>query len=91
MLDTLDRLTPGSFPPIRRQSLQAPQVNLGYLCNQQCQHCHVDAGPRRTENMDATTIDLVIAKLEELRIEVLALQGGLKLCEVRSAFLRRNH
>ena len=41
--------------------------------------------------MDATTIDLVIAKLEELRIEVLALQGGLKLCEVRSAFLRRNH
>jgi radical SAM/Cys-rich protein len=76
MLETLDRLVPGSFPPIRRKSLQTLQVNLGYLCNQQCQHCHVDAGPRRTENMDASTIDLVIAKLEELAIEVLDLTGG---------------
>jgi radical SAM/Cys-rich protein len=76
MLDTLDRLLPGSFPPIRRRSLQTLQVNLGYRCNQQCQHCHVDAGPRRTENMDAATVDLVIAKLEELAIEVLDLTGG---------------
>lgn len=76
MLETLDRLVPGSFPPLRRKALQTLQVNLGYRCNQQCQHCHVDAGPRRTENMDATTIDLVISKLDELAIEVLDLTGG---------------
>ena len=76
MLETLDKLLPGDFPPIRRKSLQTLQVNLGYRCNQQCQHCHVDAGPRRTENMDGETIDLVIAKLGELAIEVLDLTGG---------------
>jgi radical SAM/Cys-rich protein len=76
MLDTLDRLLPGSFPPIRRRPLQTLQVNLGYRCNQQCQHCHVDAGPRRTENMDAATIQLVIDRLDPLRVEVLDLTGG---------------
>ena len=36
------------FPPIRREVLTTLQVNLGYLCNQTCVHCHVDAGPKRT-------------------------------------------
>ena len=37
------------------------QVNLGKLCNQACHHCHVDAGPKRSEVMSAATADRVIA------------------------------
>ena len=39
------------FPPIRRRKLETLQVNLGYRCNQSCTHCHVAAGPNRTEQM----------------------------------------
>ncbi|MBX9793252.1 MAG: arsenosugar biosynthesis radical SAM protein ArsS, partial [Burkholderiaceae bacterium] len=47
-----------------------------YRCNQSCLHCHVNAGPTRTEAMDATTADLVLAVLERRRIETLDLTGG---------------
>ncbi|MEM7542708.1 MAG: arsenosugar biosynthesis radical SAM (seleno)protein ArsS [Pseudomonadota bacterium] len=40
-----------SFPIIHRDALKAVQVNLGYRCNQACTHCHVEAGPKRTEEM----------------------------------------
>jgi radical SAM/Cys-rich protein len=76
MLSTLDRLTPGEFPPLRRRALDTLQVNLGYLCNQQCLHCHVAAGPRRSEIMDPATIDLVIDTLAQLGIPTLDLTGG---------------
>ena len=76
MLSTLDRLTPGEFPPLRRRALDTLQVNLGYLCNQQCLHCHVAAGPRRSEIMDQATIDLVIDTLAQLGIPTLDLTGG---------------
>jgi radical SAM/Cys-rich protein len=39
------------------------QVNVGKLCNQTCTHCHVDAGPHRTEIMSRETIDLVLEVL----------------------------
>ncbi len=76
MLDTRDHLTPSTFPPIRRDVLQTLQVNLGYLCNQSCQHCHVDAGPRRTEVMAEDTIADVLALLERSDIRTLDLTGG---------------
>jgi MoaA/NifB/PqqE/SkfB family radical SAM enzyme len=41
------------FPPLQRGALTTLQVNLGYRCNQACSHCHVDAGPNRTEMMEA--------------------------------------
>ena len=40
------------FPPLRRNRLDTLQVSLGYRCNQGCLHCHVNAGPNRTEMMD---------------------------------------
>ena len=52
------------------------QVNLGYLCNQTCTHCHVNAGPKRKELMDRITIDLVLEVLEERSITLLDLTGG---------------
>ena len=76
MLDTLKFLRNTDFPSIRRSRLQTLQVNLGYICNQQCLHCHVDAGPRRTEIMSRETVDDVIRFLRKQNISTLDLTGG---------------
>lgn len=52
------------------------QLNLGYLCNQSCVHCHVNAGPNRTELMSLEAIDSVIRILEQGQIKLLDLTGG---------------
>ena len=57
MLDSLPFLKNSDFPAITRNKLEILQVNLGYLCNLSCTHCHVNAGPKRTEIMDRATID----------------------------------
>lgn len=76
MIDTSARLFPGTFPAIHRGRLTTLQVNLGYLCNQQCQHCHVNAGPRRTESMSGETVAQVLQVLRDGRIATLDLTGG---------------
>ena len=48
------------FPALQRSALTTLQVNLGYLCNLSCVHCHVNAGPTRTELMDRETVDMVL-------------------------------
>ena len=60
MRDTRPLLEPIAFPPIRRGRLDTLQANLGYRCNQSCIHCHVNAGPNRTEEMSSETIDVVL-------------------------------
>ncbi len=65
-----------SFPPLRRASLTTLQVNLGYRCNQACRHCHVGAGPQRTEMMDTETLSLIPRVLVARQIETLDLTGG---------------
>ncbi len=64
------------FPPMKRRQLETLQVNLGYQCNQTCQHCHVNAGPTRTEMMDGETVDLVVEVLKVRQIKVLDVTGG---------------
>ncbi len=76
MKDTFDLLNHTDFPPIKRAALKTLQVNLGYLCNQQCLHCHVDASPRRTEIMTAETLSDVVNFLDKKNIKVLDLTGG---------------
>jgi radical SAM/Cys-rich protein len=76
MLATLPLLEQTDFPAIRRGKLDTLQVNLGYLCNQTCQHCHVDAGPKRKEQMQRQTVDDLIDFLRETDIRVLDLTGG---------------
>jgi radical SAM/Cys-rich protein len=73
---TLPLLKDTSFPPIRRRAVETLQVNLGYRCNQSCVHCHVNAGPNRTEQMARETVDLVVAALTARRVETLDLTGG---------------
>lgn len=76
MKSTLPLLLETDFPAIERTTLQTLQVNLGYLCNQSCQHCHVNAGPNRTELMDRETIDLVLQVLDKHPVSLLDLTGG---------------
>ena len=52
------------LPALRRRLPTTLQVNLGKLCNQACRHCHVDAGPTRTELMDAATAERVLAVVQ---------------------------
>ncbi len=73
---TLPLLKTGEFPPLRRARLETLQVNLGYRCNQSCLHCHVNAGPNRTEEMSRETVDAVIDCLRGGRIATLDLTGG---------------
>ncbi len=60
---TLPLLSQTDFPALKRRTLDTLQLNLGYRCNQSCLHCHVNAGPKRTEEMTAETIDAVIGFL----------------------------
>jgi radical SAM/Cys-rich protein len=76
MLDTLPKLETIVFPPLSRQDVDTLQVNLGYRCNQQCLHCHVNAGPNRTEQMAAETVDTLIGLLAGGRLRTLDLTGG---------------
>jgi radical SAM/Cys-rich protein len=73
---TLPLLTPTDFPAIRRKRLTALQVNLGYRCNQQCVHCHVNAGPARTEMMSRETLEDALAFLRAANVETLDITGG---------------
>ena len=64
------------FPPLHRGALTTLQVNLGYRCNQACSHCHVNAGPTRTEMMDAANLALIPQVLAARGIATLDLTGG---------------
>src|ERR1700751_3639157 len=62
---------------LSRNSPATIQVNVGKLCNQACHHCHVDAGPRRTERMTRATAERVIELLaSSARVEVFDITGG---------------
>ena len=76
MLDTRPLLLETDFPSIRRRKLEVLQVNLGYLCNLSCTHCHVNAGPSRTELMDIETANLVLEFARTARLGMLDLTGG---------------
>src|SRR4051812_28712974 len=73
---TLPLMREYGFPALRRNRVETLQVNLGYKCNQSCLHCHVNAGPNRTELMSRETIGDVIAFLGISAVKNLDLTGG---------------
>ena len=73
---TLPLLQATKFPDLNRDQLIALQINLGYHCNQSCVHCHVNAGPTRTEMMDSETLMLIPEVLTARNITTLDLTGG---------------
>lgn len=62
--------------PLQPAALEIFQVNVGYMCNQVCSHCHVDAGPDRKEIMTRETMQLCLDVLEQSGAHTLDLTGG---------------
>ncbi len=62
--------------PLRRERLRELQVNVGRLCNQACNHCHVDAGPKRTEIMAWETMERILDWSRTSGIAVVDVTGG---------------
>jgi radical SAM/Cys-rich protein len=76
MRDTLPLLDKVPYPAVRRSKLDTLQVNVGYRCNQACFHCHVNAGPKRTEEMTAEVASVVLDFIERRHITTLDITGG---------------
>ncbi len=62
--------------PLKRANLDTVQINLGKLCNQACLHCHVDAGPKRTEIMAPQTAELALELTRAAKARTVDLTGG---------------
>jgi radical SAM/Cys-rich protein len=73
---TLPLLAATDFPPLTRGRVETLQVNVGYVCNQACLHCHVNAGPTRTEAMTLDTVDLLLRYLDASGAGVVDVTGG---------------
>jgi radical SAM/Cys-rich protein len=76
MRDTWPLLVKTDFPAIRRDRLDTLQLNLGYLCNLSCIHCHVAAGPKRKELMDRATMERALEACQRFKVHTLDLTGG---------------
>lgn len=62
--------------PLRPKKLEILQINLGYMCNQVCEHCHVDAGPDRKEIMAVETMQQCLEVIKKTKAHTLDLTGG---------------
>ncbi|MGI9339691.1 MAG: arsenosugar biosynthesis radical SAM (seleno)protein ArsS [Psychrobacter sp.] len=76
MKSTIELLEHTDFPAIKRRKLTTLQVNMGYLCNMSCVHCHVAASPYRTEMMSRELVELILKVLQAQNIDTLDLTGG---------------
>jgi radical SAM/Cys-rich protein len=72
----IDKLTTVKAGPLKALDIDILQVNLGYRCNMACKHCHVSAGPARTEVMDENTAEKVLRVFLDNHFETLDLTGG---------------
>ena len=73
---TLPLLQESDFPAIARGRLETLQISVGYRCNQSCVHCHVNAGPHRTEEMGHEVVESVLAFLRNSAVRRLDITGG---------------
>jgi radical SAM/Cys-rich protein len=65
------------LPVLTRTEITTVQVNVGKICNQACQHCHVEAGPKRTESMSLQTAERVLSLLKSSRsVNAVDITGG---------------
>ena len=71
-----DKLKEHQLGEIRPKDLSILQINIGYMCNQVCAHCHVDAGPDRKEMMDRPTLEACLNVMRDHKIETVDLTGG---------------
>jgi radical SAM/Cys-rich protein len=62
--------------PLKAKKLEVLQINVGYMCNQVCEHCHVDAGPDRKEIMTRETMQQCLEVIKNTNAHTLDLTGG---------------
>jgi len=65
-----------SWQSLAPSKLEIFQINIGKLCNMTCNHCHVDAGPDRKENMDRQTIEDCLKALDQTEAHTVDITGG---------------
>jgi radical SAM/Cys-rich protein len=70
------KLKEAGFPSLNNNGMSVMQVNMGKICNLSCQHCHVEAGPDRTESMSRETAAACLAVLAGNEIPTLDITGG---------------
>ncbi len=71
-----DTLEGNGFTNLNPSSLEILQINLGYMCNLTCEHCHVDAGPDRKEKMSREVLMDCLRVLDESNAHTVDLTGG---------------
>lgn len=71
-----EKITEAGHFPLKPKKLEILQLNLGYMCNQVCSHCHVDAGPDRKEIMSAETMQECLEVIKTTGAHTLDLTGG---------------
>ena len=64
------------FPNIKKELIDTLQINIGYKCNQACNHCHVNSSPMRTEMMSEEIINLIPEVISKYKIKTLDITGG---------------
>ncbi len=72
----IDKARSVTGEPLTAQGIQVLQVNLGYWCNMACTHCHVSAGPSRSERMSREVVEAVVRVLADNPIDTLDITGG---------------
>jgi radical SAM/Cys-rich protein len=71
-----EKVKNSNFQQVRPTGLEILQINVGYMCNQVCSHCHVDAGPDRKEIMTQETMEQILHVLRNSKINTVDLTGG---------------
>ena len=71
-----DKIATSNQYPLQTKKLEILQLNLGYMCNQVCEHCHVDAGPDRKEIMTKETMSQCLEIIKNSDVHTLDLTGG---------------
>jgi radical SAM/Cys-rich protein len=71
-----EKVKNSNIQQVRPTGLEILQINVGYMCNQVCSHCHVDAGPDRKEIMTQETMEQILQVLRNSKINTVDLTGG---------------
>lgn len=71
-----DKIAESNQFPLKPYPLEILQINVGYMCNQVCEHCHVDAGPDRKEIMTKETMQQCLDVIKTTGAHTLDLTGG---------------
>ena len=71
-----EKVKASNLEAVRPIALEILQINVGYMCNQVCAHCHVDAGPDRKEIMTHETMEQILVVLQDNKIKTVDLTGG---------------